>query len=219
MTTQAKAHSLFDPAIVRRAIVDSFVKLDPRRQVRNPVMFTVYVGSILTTGLFVLSLRFGGEEPSVVHPRHLGLAVVHGAVRQLRRGDGRRARQGPGRRPAARPARRARQEVRPAARRSRCTSRCFRRCSQRGDVTVVPATDLRRGDVVFVEAGDYIPGRRRSDRRRRLGRRKRHHRRKRPGDPRKRRRPQRRHRRHARACPTGWSCASRPTPARRSWTA
>ena len=63
MTAQAKRHSLFDPAIVRRAIVDSFMKLDPRRQVRNPVMFTVYIGSILTAGLFALSLRFGGTEP------------------------------------------------------------------------------------------------------------------------------------------------------------
>jgi K+-transporting ATPase ATPase B chain len=48
---QAEAHSMFDPKILRRAIVDSFRKLDPRRQVRNPVMFTVYVGSILTLGL------------------------------------------------------------------------------------------------------------------------------------------------------------------------
>src|SRR5205085_4705918 len=51
MTSTTKARPLFDPPIVRRAIVDSFKKLDPRRQVRNPVMFTVYVGSILTTGL------------------------------------------------------------------------------------------------------------------------------------------------------------------------
>src|SRR6476646_5573983 len=42
---------LFDPGIVRRAVVDSFLKLDPRLQVRNPVMFVVFVGSILTTAL------------------------------------------------------------------------------------------------------------------------------------------------------------------------
>ena len=40
---------MFDPALVRPAIVDSFRKLDPRVQWRNPVMFVVYVGSILTT--------------------------------------------------------------------------------------------------------------------------------------------------------------------------
>ena len=59
-----KARSLFDTAIMRRALVDSFCKLDPRREIRNPVMFTVYVGSILTTGLWILSLNTAGEEPS-----------------------------------------------------------------------------------------------------------------------------------------------------------
>src|SRR5580700_2707147 len=59
-----KARSLFDTQIMRRALVDSFYKLDPRREIRNPVMFTVYVGSILTTGLWILSLKTVGEEPS-----------------------------------------------------------------------------------------------------------------------------------------------------------
>lgn len=40
---------MFDPALVRPAIVDSFKKLTPRTQLRNPVMFCVYVGSILAT--------------------------------------------------------------------------------------------------------------------------------------------------------------------------
>src|SRR5690349_21151098 len=56
--------SLFDMKIMRRAFVDSFRKLDPRRELRNPVMFTVYVGSILTTGLYVRSLTVVGEERS-----------------------------------------------------------------------------------------------------------------------------------------------------------
>src|SRR5207247_1909354 len=46
------ATSMFDPAIVRRAIGDSFVKLDPRQMARNPVMFVVEIGSVLTTVLF-----------------------------------------------------------------------------------------------------------------------------------------------------------------------
>ncbi len=87
------------------------VKLDPRREIRNPVMFTVYVGSILTTGLWILSLQYGRRGAVVVHLRRFDLAVVHGAVRQLCRGHGRRARQGPGRRPAPRPAGSARQEI------------------------------------------------------------------------------------------------------------
>ena len=45
--------SLFDPAIVKRAVVDSFRKLDPRLVAKNPVMFVVEVGSAVTTFLFV----------------------------------------------------------------------------------------------------------------------------------------------------------------------
>jgi K+-transporting ATPase ATPase B chain len=62
MTNSVKKRSLFDPPILRRAVVDSFLKLNPRRQVRNPVMFTVFVGSILTTGLGFYAVQFGGEE-------------------------------------------------------------------------------------------------------------------------------------------------------------
>jgi K+-transporting ATPase ATPase B chain len=43
------ASSLFEPAIVQRALREAFVKLDPRTMVRNPVMFTVEIGSVITT--------------------------------------------------------------------------------------------------------------------------------------------------------------------------
>ena len=62
MTT--KVRSLFDTTIMRRALIDPIYKLDPRREIRNPVMFTVYVGSILTTALWIMSLNSTGEEPS-----------------------------------------------------------------------------------------------------------------------------------------------------------
>src|SRR6185436_1852374 len=65
MTIQAnKARPLFDPPIVRRAIGDSFKKLDPRHQVKNPVMFVVEVGSVLTTALWVQALLGQGEAPT-----------------------------------------------------------------------------------------------------------------------------------------------------------
>ncbi len=53
--------ALADPQMVRRAIKDSFIKLSPRTQAQNPVMLLVYISSILTTGLFVLSL-FGIQD-------------------------------------------------------------------------------------------------------------------------------------------------------------
>src|SRR2546426_4293356 len=64
MASSVKARSLFDLSIVRQAVVDSFRKLTPRRQVRNPVMFVVYVGSILTTLLWVQALVGQGEAPA-----------------------------------------------------------------------------------------------------------------------------------------------------------
>ncbi|MDQ2926681.1 MAG: potassium-transporting ATPase subunit KdpB, partial [Pseudomonadota bacterium] len=56
--------SLFDPALLRPAVRDAFVKLDPRVQWRNPVMFVVYVGSILTTWLGFQALAGKGEAPA-----------------------------------------------------------------------------------------------------------------------------------------------------------
>lgn len=53
---------LFDPSLIARAIISSFKKLDPRLQWRNPVMFVVYVSSILTTLLFLQVCFAKGEE-------------------------------------------------------------------------------------------------------------------------------------------------------------
>src|SRR5262245_31150885 len=64
VTTRAKARPLFDPAIVRAALIDSVRKLHPRHQLRNPVMFVVFVGSIMTLGLFFHALGGHGEEPA-----------------------------------------------------------------------------------------------------------------------------------------------------------
>src|SRR5437867_10666901 len=62
MSGSQKARPLFDPQIVKRALVDSIIKLHPKHQLRNPVMFTVFVGSILTTGLGVHAVMSGGSE-------------------------------------------------------------------------------------------------------------------------------------------------------------
>ena len=58
-----KTFTLFDPVLVKPAIVDSFRKLSPAVQWRNPVMFVVYVGSIITTVLCVQALGGSGEAP------------------------------------------------------------------------------------------------------------------------------------------------------------
>src|SRR5450830_1686251 len=70
MTTQALSPSpivsrgLVTPSILRAALIESFVKLLPQHQWKNPVMFVVYVGSILTTILWVQALSGHGEAPT-----------------------------------------------------------------------------------------------------------------------------------------------------------
>ena len=56
-------HTLL-PALYRRAVIDALYKIDPRLMIRNPVMFTVEVGSGLTTLLFIQSLLGTGEAPA-----------------------------------------------------------------------------------------------------------------------------------------------------------
>jgi K+-transporting ATPase ATPase B chain len=61
----ARDNKLVEPEIVRRAVVDSFVKLNPRTLMRNPVMFVVGVGSVLTTILFFKDLSSSSSQQNV----------------------------------------------------------------------------------------------------------------------------------------------------------
>src|SRR5579871_3405853 len=68
-TSERRAISLFRGDIVRRALIDSFLKLDPRVQIRNPVMFVVEIGAVITTVTWFIQLGGGGplgggHEPS-----------------------------------------------------------------------------------------------------------------------------------------------------------
>jgi K+-transporting ATPase ATPase B chain len=55
---------MYDAALMRQAAWDSVKRLDPRYQVKNPVMFVVWLGSLLTTGLFVQAVVGKGEAPA-----------------------------------------------------------------------------------------------------------------------------------------------------------
>ena len=63
-TTVKKPFVLLDPALLKPAIVSSFAKLSPRVQWRNPVMFVVYIGSILTTLLGLQALQGNSDTPA-----------------------------------------------------------------------------------------------------------------------------------------------------------
>jgi potassium-transporting ATPase ATP-binding subunit len=144
MTTRAKARPLFDPPIVRRATLDAFVKLDPRHQVRNPVMFVVEVGSVLTTALFVQALLGAGEAPTgfiLAVTIWLWFTVLFANFAEAM-AEGRGKAQ-------ADALRRARQDV---------TARKLARPERGASHVTVSAATLRKGDAVLVEAGDFVPG-------------------------------------------------------------
>jgi len=63
-STKPPVASMFAPELVKPAIRDSFAKLAPAQQLRNPVMFVVYVGAVLITGLWIQSLVSQGEAPA-----------------------------------------------------------------------------------------------------------------------------------------------------------
>ncbi|MES1245682.1 MAG: potassium-transporting ATPase subunit KdpB [Acidobacteriota bacterium] len=129
--------SLFDPAIVRAAIRDSFRKLHPRVMVRNPVMFVVYVGSFLTTGLALRS----PDTFTWAIALWLWFTVLFADFAEAMA-------EGRGKAQAA------------ALRRTRQTTSAKKLSEPRRDAarSEVSSTDLRKGDVVLVEAGDTIPG-------------------------------------------------------------
>ena len=143
MSSAAKARPLFDPPIVRGALVDALKKLNPRRQIRNPVMFTVFVGSVLTTGLGVHALIAGSQEsPSFIFSiaAWLWFTVLFANFAEAM-AEGRGKAQ-------ADSLRQARREV---------VAKKLEEPRRGAACHPVPASALRKGDVVLVEAGDMIP--------------------------------------------------------------
>jgi potassium-transporting ATPase ATP-binding subunit len=136
--------SMFDRALLGPAVADAFRKLDPRVQWRNPVMFVVYAGSIVTSALWLQALAGAGEAPAwfianvavwlwfTVLFANFAEALAEGRSK-AQAATLRGLKQSVSAKKLAHPAEPARQ-------------------------TRVPADELRRGDVVLVEAGDYIPG-------------------------------------------------------------
>jgi K+-transporting ATPase ATPase B chain len=137
------ARPLFDPAIVRRAAIDSLRKLDPRHQVRNPVMFVVEVGSVLTTGLFVQALVGTGEAPAgfiLAVSLWLWFTVLFANFAEAM-AEGRGKAQ-------ADSLRKARKDI---------PAKQLAKPRRDAEPTLVAASQLRKGDIVVVDAGDYVP--------------------------------------------------------------
>jgi K+-transporting ATPase ATPase B chain len=135
-----QAASIFSRAIVGRAVRDSFPKLDPRLQARNPVMFIVELGSVVTTVIFVLELARGhtGQLWFVgVIAVWLWLTVLFANFAEA--------------------IAESRGKAQAKALRATRTTTAARRRLESGALEEVPAPDLRRSDIVVVEAGEVIP--------------------------------------------------------------
>jgi len=138
-----REHRLFEPAIVRGAIVAAFRKLDPRVQLRNPVMFVVFVGSLATTALFLADLA-GAADAS---PAFVGAVSVWLWFTLLFANFAEAMAEGRGKAQAA--ALRATRE--------RTMARVVDEPDRNAPFEIVPSTALRKGDLVVIEAGETIP--------------------------------------------------------------
>ncbi len=142
MNTKHQPPSMWDRKLVREAIHQSFLKLTPRVQIRNPVMFVVYVGCFLTTLLWLQSVLGHSEEPAWFI---LGITLWLW-VTVLFANFAEALAEGRGKAQAA-SLKKARQDV------------SARRVSEKNkEITEdVSAHDLRTGDLVMVKAGEIVP--------------------------------------------------------------
>ncbi|MGZ6886604.1 MAG: potassium-transporting ATPase subunit KdpB [Acidimicrobiia bacterium] len=132
--------SMFDPTIMRRAIGDSFVKLSPRHLMRNPVMFVVEVGSVLTTVLFFTNLPTASTDENVfaaLVAAFLWFTVLFANFAEA-------VAEGRGKAQAD------------TLRKTRSETMANRRLPD-GSLESVPGTQLDLGDEVVVVAGEVIP--------------------------------------------------------------
>ncbi|MCX5711036.1 MAG: potassium-transporting ATPase subunit KdpB [Candidatus Omnitrophica bacterium] len=143
MAKPHKSKSLFDPTIAKNAVLDSFKKLNPRHQIKNPVMFVVLVGSILTTGLYFQSLTRHGEAlPGFILAITLWLwftLIFANFTEAMAEGRGKAQ---------AESLRKARKDT---------AAKKLSKPLYGSSYELVSATVLRKGDVVLIESGDMIP--------------------------------------------------------------
>ncbi|MGJ0483238.1 MAG: potassium-transporting ATPase subunit B, partial [Methylomicrobium sp.] len=136
--------SLFDRQILLEALIDAFRKLTPRQQWKNPVMFVVYIGSMLTTFLWLQALTGKGDAPAgftLAVTLWLWFTVLFANFAEAV-AEGRSKAQAAFLRSAKRDiAAKKLDEPRYGANYSK-----------------IAGSTLRRGDVVLIEAGDFIPG-------------------------------------------------------------
>ncbi len=140
MSKKQKTISIWDPKIVQRALIDSLRKLNPVTMMKNPVMFVVEVGSVITTLLLIRDIVTGasGSGFSLQITLWLWFTVLFANFAEAM-AEGRGKAQADTLRKAK-------------------TDTIARRLLAGGQTEDVPAPNLRKDDVVIVSAGEFIPG-------------------------------------------------------------
>ena len=143
-----RSSSIFDPTIIRGAIGPAFAKLDPRVQFRNPVMFVVEVGSLITTIIFITGFFNGAKQQDQFFVGFTSLwlwftVVFANFAEAMAEGRGKAQ---------ADALRRTRTET--------LANVITQNQTGTSEVKTVetPAPQLRKDDVVLVVAGEIIPG-------------------------------------------------------------
>src|ERR1039457_3418812 len=135
----SRARPQLDPPIVKRAIGDSFMKLNPRLMMKNPVMFVVEVGAVMTTILMVRDFATGASIAGFTFQITLWLwftVLFANFAEAMAEGRG---------------------KAQADTLRKTKTETTARRLKN-GTAETVAATELRSGDLVRVDAGETIPG-------------------------------------------------------------
>ena len=138
--SKAKKISMWDQTIVTRALVDALRKLNPTRMWKNPVMFVVEAGSVITTVLLIRDLTAGSSGTGFALQITLWLwftVLFANFAEAMAEGRG---------------------KAQAATLRKAKTETVANRLLPGGQIEEVPAPKLRKGDVVIVSAGEFIPG-------------------------------------------------------------
>ncbi len=144
MATRIQSKGIFDPRLLKAALTDSLKKLDPRALWKNPVMLAVEIGSVITTVNFFVNLATGKGEPAWFTgtvSAWLWLTVLFATFAEsLAEGRG-KAR--------AESMRKTRKEI---------MAKRLKKPDPGSSYDLVPSTQLRKGDIILVEANDLIAG-------------------------------------------------------------
>lgn len=141
----SKTKSAFaDKKMLGRAIKDSFIKLNPKTQVQNPVMLLVYISAILTTGLWIVSL-FGLKDASSGYTLAIAIilwftCIFANFAEAIAEGRGKAQ---------ADALRASKKDV---------EAHKIPSADKKEQVTAVSSALLKKGDIVIVKAGEQIPG-------------------------------------------------------------